>query len=751
MTGCTNGTVNKSGGNKPAPRPRVGLYARYSSDLQRDASIEDQIRVCRVRADQQGWVVVDVFTDHAASGATTLRPGYQAMLAALRSGSVQIVLAESLDRFSRDLEHIAAFHKQCIFHQVRIHTVGEGDISELHIGLKGTMGALYLKDLAEKTRRGLEGRIHAGRCTGTPPYGYSVVRQLRGDGELDRGLRTIDPAKAAIVRRVFEAYAAGASPRRIALALNADGIPGPGGGIWFDSTILGRPMRGDGLLRNSLYVGRLVWRRRINVKDPTSGAKLRRNASPDAVVATDVPHLRIIESDLWERVQARLQQEAVPARSAGGNDEPAFWDRRRPRHLLTGKVECGCCGRLFKTTGKDYLGCRAAAHGTCRNKRTVRRVMIEAHVLEVLGRRFMQPDVVAEFIAMFNQECARIAREAHAENTARERGHATLDRRIANLVDAIGDGRSSPAILAKLAELESLKAKFTQAPSTGAAPTLALHPGIAQIYADRVANLSEALARADNPEALEAARVLIEKVIIHPPETEGDPPGIEVVGELAGLLKMAGVSGIGSAETNVADPVLDLFVSSVKAVPGAEPLALLLRHATNHPAHLDAVPVCQRLAGPLVQHVVGGQEVAQQGGGGGIGGAAGAVIGFDGEAQAQGGQGAGVDTFGAGFDEGGLAQGGHHLGVEPAGAGDHLRLGCHGVAQARGGLGKTLRHVRAGAEAGEAGGDRGQRDFEGGDGAAIRGAVSRVHPGAGHRGDRGDHVAHRWVVGLDVA
>jgi hypothetical protein len=206
---------------------------------------------------------------------------------------------------------------------------------------------------AEKTRRGLEGRIHAGRCTGTPPYGYRVVRQLRGDGELDRGLRAIDPARAAIVRRVFEAYAAGAIPRRIVLALNADGIPGAGGGIWFDSTILGRPMRGDGLLRNSLYAGRLVWRRRINVKDPTSGAKLRRKASPDAVLGTDVPHLRIIEPDLWERVQARLLQEAAPARSAGGDDEPAFWDRRRPRHLLTGKVKCGCCGRPFKTTSNN--------------------------------------------------------------------------------------------------------------------------------------------------------------------------------------------------------------------------------------------------------------------------------------------------------------------------------------------------------------------------------------------------------------
>ena len=65
---------------------RVALYARYSSDLQRDASIDDQLRVCRARVEREGWCVNQTFTDSATSGATTLRHGYQALLAALRSG-----------------------------------------------------------------------------------------------------------------------------------------------------------------------------------------------------------------------------------------------------------------------------------------------------------------------------------------------------------------------------------------------------------------------------------------------------------------------------------------------------------------------------------------------------------------------------------------------------------------------------------------------------------------------------------------
>jgi DNA invertase Pin-like site-specific DNA recombinase len=161
----------------PSPRPlRVGIYARFSSENQRDASIEDQVRICRARAQREGWDITATFTDYALSGSTTLRPGYQSLLSAMRSGQIDIALSESLDRFSRDQEHVAGFHKAALFAEVRIITLSEGEISELHVGLKGTMGALYLKDLADKTRRGPEGRVREGRSGGGLCYGYQVIR-----------------------------------------------------------------------------------------------------------------------------------------------------------------------------------------------------------------------------------------------------------------------------------------------------------------------------------------------------------------------------------------------------------------------------------------------------------------------------------------------------------------------------------------------------------------------------------------------
>ena len=144
----------------------VALYARYSSDNRRDASIEDQLRLCRERAVREGWQVVDSYSDRSISGASLIRPGIQALMQDAQAGQFNIVLAESLDRISRDQEDIAGVYKRLSFACVRMVTLSEGDISELHIGLKGTMGALYLKDLADKTRRGLRGRVEDGKSGG---------------------------------------------------------------------------------------------------------------------------------------------------------------------------------------------------------------------------------------------------------------------------------------------------------------------------------------------------------------------------------------------------------------------------------------------------------------------------------------------------------------------------------------------------------------------------------------------------------
>ncbi|MFL5335390.1 MAG: recombinase family protein [Geminicoccaceae bacterium] len=334
---------------------RAVIYARYSSDQQSAASIEDQVRLCRELALARGWEVVEVYADHAISGASVLRPGYQRLLEDVRASRCEVVIAEGLDRLSRDQEHTAALFKQLCFAGVRLVTVAEGEISELHVGLKGTMNALYLKDLAQKTHRGLEGRVRQGRSGGGISYGYDLV-----PGE--PGARRVNQAEAATIRRIFQDYAAGVSPRVIAKRLNQEGVPGPHGRRWRDSAVRGHVAHGAGLLNNELYLGRLVWNRLRYLKDPETGKRVSRLNDSGHLVMIEVPELRIIDDALWQAVKAR--QGAIRT-SEGVSKARAsrFWERRRVQHLLTGLAGAAAAAAGWPRSARTTLPARRPGAG----------------------------------------------------------------------------------------------------------------------------------------------------------------------------------------------------------------------------------------------------------------------------------------------------------------------------------------------------------------------------------------------------
>ena len=370
----------------------AAIYARYSSDLQRDASIEDQIRLCKERAKREGWRVVNCYTDHAISGASLIRPGMQMLLKDAQAEKFDVIVAEAIDRLSRDQEDIAHIYKRTRFAGVRIVTLSEGDVNELHIGLKGTMGALFLKDLADKTRRGLRGRVEAGKSGGGNSFGYDVVRRLDAEGLPVRGERKINAAQAGIVRRIFSDYAAGKAPQAIAKQLNKESVPGPSGADWGPSTIHGNPDRGTGILNNELYIGKLVWNRLRYIKDPETGKRVSRPNPESEWITQDVADLRIIAEDLWQAVKARQ----ISLRSTRtGKKSQGYWDRRRPHYLFSGLMRCGCCGGGMVVLNAERIGCANARNkGTCDNRQTIRRDALEATVLEGLQKSSHGPGAV---------------------------------------------------------------------------------------------------------------------------------------------------------------------------------------------------------------------------------------------------------------------------------------------------------------------------------------------------------------------
>jgi DNA invertase Pin-like site-specific DNA recombinase len=371
---------------------KVAIYARYSSENQRDASIADQFRVYREFAKRQGWQVAAEYSDHAVSGTAIMRPGFQAMLREALQKKFDIVMAEALDRFSRDQEDTAGLFKRLTFAGVNIVTLAEGDITHLHIGLKGTMNALFLKELAEKTRRGLRGRIELGKAGGGVSFGYRIVRRLE-NGAVSTGEREIVPDEAAIVRRIFNDYRAGASPKQIAKALNAEGVRGPRGALWSPSTIHGSPERGIGILHNGLYIGRLVWNRQRFLKDPDTGKRVARPNPPSEWITKDVPELRIIDDELWLAVQTRYASVQRKWRTAEeGRRSNQF---RRPKYLFSGLTKCGECGAGFIVYSRELLGCFGARdRGTCSNKLTIARPEVERRVLRALQDKLMRQDFI---------------------------------------------------------------------------------------------------------------------------------------------------------------------------------------------------------------------------------------------------------------------------------------------------------------------------------------------------------------------
>ncbi|MFC3183280.1 recombinase family protein [Cypionkella sinensis] len=476
---------------------------------------------------------------------------YQRLLEDARSGRFDIVVAESIDRISRDQEHIAAFYKQLRFLGIAIVTVSEGEINELHIGLKGTMSALYLKDLAQKTHRGLEGRVRGGKSAGGISYGYLVKRELRADGSVTTGEREIAVDEAQIVTRIFRDYEAGLSARAIASALNMEGVPSPdsakGDGTWGPSTISGNWKRGTGILNNELYIGRLVWNRQSFVKDPQTGKRQARPNPAEQWILEDVPDLRIIDDDLWEQVKIRQGAIRADMNPAGvQSTRPRPENARRPAYLFAGLVKCGCCGASYTLINKTRYGCAATRNKgdkVCTNRATILREEVEARVLNGLRESLLHPDLIAAFVEEYRRAFNATAADSTADRDKAQRDLAKVEKKIAGILAAIEDGMYHASMKVKMATLEEEKQALTRfLEISPEPPALRLHPRMSDLYRQKIADLAAAL---NSPslklQATALLRGLVTEVRLVP---ELDAPGghqIELVGDLAGILGLGGL------------------------------------------------------------------------------------------------------------------------------------------------------------------------------------------------------------------
>lgn len=517
------------------------LYARYSTALQSKDSVEDQLRLLRQRADREGWRIVGEEADAAVSGTIRNRVGLVAAIAAIDRGDATVLLAESLDRISRDQEDLAGIFKRIRFAGARIVTLSEGEIGTIHIGMGGTMSALFLEQLAEKVRRGHVGRVKAGRVPGGLSFGYRKVRAFGADGEPERGLREIDEDQAAIIRRIFATYAEGEGIKAIARQLNAEGIPAPRGGEWRANAIGGSRKRGNGILHNRLYIGEIVYNRQAFRKDPDSRRRVSRPNDAADLVRQEVPQLRIIDDATWQRVQQRLDE-------AGGAQQ----HRKRRTRLFSGKLRCAGCGGPVVIISTDRWGCSAYRQtGTCSNGVTITDSVLQRRVWAAMRRDLLHPDVVGAYLDEFRLAWAEERRRLIAGRADADRQLAAIDLQEERIADAILAGVAPASLKARADELARQREDLiaAQADMPAIEPMVA-HPAVIADYRRQV----EAMAKiaAGDQEAAREARQLIDRLVDYitvAPRADGQQ-GSDLVlhGDLATVL------GFSAPErTNAAD------------------------------------------------------------------------------------------------------------------------------------------------------------------------------------------------------
>ncbi|MCA1531441.1 recombinase family protein [Bradyrhizobium sp. NBAIM03] len=488
---------------------RASIYARFSSDRQKDRSIDDQIALCRDLCAREGMAVISTFEDRAISGSAAVnRPGFQALMQAAENSLFDVIVAEDMDRIFRDQADYHNARKRLDFLGITLHTAS-GKVGTIDGALRALMSEQFIENLRVHTRRGLEGVLRDRRHAGGRAYGYRAVKGKPGELE-------IIEEEAEIVRRIFADYIAGMTPRQIAHDLNKRSVRPPRGRLWNGSTINGHVARGGGMILNDLYAGRIVWNKVRMVKDPTTGKRLSRPNPKEQYKIVEVPHLRIIDDDTFKTAQLikiERRRDATPATAQKS---------RAAKRVFSGLIRCGSCGGGMCSVGSDRKGLRVQCSayresGSCTNGRRVYLDDIEALAITGLRQHLTHPEMIAEFVDAYNAERKRLKKEASTERARLERRFGEIGREMKRIVDSIVvTGMPPEQFVARMQELEAEKAKVMAGLESAkeSDSVIALHPKALDRYKRAVKELADELKRG-TPTEFATIRELVTAIIVH--------------------------------------------------------------------------------------------------------------------------------------------------------------------------------------------------------------------------------------------
>ncbi|HJI02009.1 MAG TPA: recombinase family protein [Faecalibacterium prausnitzii] len=398
------------------------IYARYSSDSQREASIEGQLRDCKAYAEKNGITVVGTYIDRAYSAKTDDRPDFQRMIKDSGKKIFDVVLVWKLDRFARNRYDAVNYKYQLEKNGVHLvsamEPISQGPEGIMVESMLIGMAEYYSAELALKVARGE--RENALQCKyngGVVPLGFTI-------GKEDR-LYHIDPETAPIVQEIFTRYADGEPAEKIAASLNERGL----------RTRTGKPFVKNSffqIFRNRRYIGEYRYK--------------------DIVTPGGIP--AIVDQDLFDRVQQRFEQNRI------AHGRPAKED---VSYLLTTKLFCGKCGTLMGgESGTSHMGntyyyykCgNAKRHGKAHcDLKAIRKEPLERFVVDTAIKVIFSDEIIERLIDL-------VMEAQQKENTRlpvlKDQLRDT-EKRLANLLEAIEQGILTPTTKQRLDELEARK------------------------------------------------------------------------------------------------------------------------------------------------------------------------------------------------------------------------------------------------------------------------------------------------------
>lgn len=463
---------------------RVAIYARFSSDLQRETSIDDQLTVARRYADAHGWSVQPehVYTDAALSGASLERPGLQALLrgAEAMPRPFDVLLVDDSSRVSRDLADAVRVLQQLRFHGVRVIYISQNidsanEQAETLVAVHGVVDSLYLREMAKKIKRGLAGQLDRGFATGSITFGYRTVPVPDPGGKLDvngypvlAGKRVeVVPDEARTIVEIFEWYASGFGAGRIVDRLNREGYRGPRGARWREGAV-------KRVLANEKYTGKLIWGRKTFERRPGTRQEVARAVPREQWRIQERPELRIVADDLWQRVQDRREivGRLLPTDRRHGlmrGKHAALYSR----HLFSGFMKCGTCGGAVVVVtggyGSPRYGClRSWRNGTttCTNRLTIRAKVADAHLLAGVRAELVEPATVKyiteALTSALNQQIDERPQLLAAAHADRQRAQERLQRLIVAIESGVAAATLSTAINERQNDIVRLDAAIAE-------------------------------------------------------------------------------------------------------------------------------------------------------------------------------------------------------------------------------------------------------------------------------------------------